>query len=229
MCRTAARSDQSINLHDLVQDFREINFQVNQLARAHIENPAVHLDAARPVSLLDARRFDHVDALLLHVQLHQSVVAGMFVRNRVQLVLVQAVHVADVAQPRVQDAQVSRLHGCFHPAAVVVAAHHDVLHLQVPHRVVDHRHHVQVDADDHVGNVAVDEYLAGHGTHQVFRRHPAIGASDVEHFWILPLREVLKIVGVKREFVRDPFFVVGKNFRKISHVLGSCQLLVVSY
>ena len=75
-------SDQAVNLYDLVQDFRKVNLQINQLACAYIENPAVHLQLTLPISLLNGCCFDEVNALLLHIQLHESVVAGTVIASK---------------------------------------------------------------------------------------------------------------------------------------------------
>ena len=80
------------------QNSFEIYTQVFQPAGADIEYPAVDGRIMLvQIAFLDFRHFDDVDTLFLNVQFDQTVVAYVFVVNRVQLFAVQAVHVADVA------------------------------------------------------------------------------------------------------------------------------------
>ena len=67
-----------------------------------------------------------------------------FVGDCVQLFAVQPVHVADVAQPRVQRAVVAGLHGGFDAAAVVVSADDDVFDFQMIDRVADYAGSIDV-------------------------------------------------------------------------------------
>ena len=121
------------------QNSFEIYTQVFQPAGADIEHPAVDGRIMLvQIAFLDFRHFDDVDALFLNVQFDQTVVAYVFVVNRVQLFAVQPVHIADVAQPRVQRAVVAGLHGGFDAAAVVVSADDDVFDFQMIDRVADH-------------------------------------------------------------------------------------------
>lgn len=131
------------------------------------------------VTLLDSRGLDNIPARLDHIQLNEPVIPRIAVGDPVELLLMQAVDVADVSEPGVEDAQVGRGQGGFHAAAVVVAAHDDVLDAQVPHCIVDHRHHVEVDVWDQVGDVAVHEYLARVEPHDLVGRHAAVAAADV--------------------------------------------------
>jgi len=83
---------------------------------------------------------EDVQALLDDVQLHEAAVAGLHVGDGVELDAVQAVHVADVAQPVLQRRRVVDVgHGCADPAAVVVAAHDDVRDFEVVDRVPEGR------------------------------------------------------------------------------------------
>ena len=69
--------------------------------------------------------------------------------------------VLDVLEPVVDEAEVVPRHGGLHAAAAVVTADDDVPHPQPLHRVEDHGEHVEVGVDDLVGDVAVDEQVAG--------------------------------------------------------------------
>ena len=63
-----------------------------------------------------------------------------------------------------------------HAAAAVVAADDDVLHLQHVDGVLQHRQAIEVGVDDHVGDVAMDEQLAGHAARR--SRWPARGCPS---------------------------------------------------
>ena len=63
-------------------------------------------------------------------------------------------------QPGVEQAQLLVAEGGVDAAAAGVAAHDDVLHLQVPDRVLDHRPRAQVARVQDVGDVAVHEHVA---------------------------------------------------------------------
>ena len=167
--------------------------------------------AVEQVAFLHARHFDDVEALLLHVQFDQAVVAQVSVLNRVQFFLMQAVHVADVAQPRIHRAQIFGQHRRFDAAAVVVAADDDVFDFQVRHGVFDGGGSVQIQTVHKVGDVAVHEHFAGFQPHHPFRRDTAVGAADVEVFGVLPVGKFFKIIGVLLFFLLQPFAVVFKN------------------
>ena len=50
------------------------------------------------IPFLNHGGFDYIDALFLHVEFHESVVAGLLVGDGLEFYLVQAIHIADVAQ-----------------------------------------------------------------------------------------------------------------------------------
>ena len=131
------------------------------------------------ITLLNSGCLDDIPARLDHVQLDQPVEPRRIILDLVELLLVQTVHVADVPEPRVEDAQIGGRQGGLHSSAVVVAADDDVLDAQVSHGVVDDRHDVQVDRRHEVGNVAVDEDLSGVEAHDLVGGHPAVAAADV--------------------------------------------------
>ena len=65
-------------------------------------------------------------------------------------------------------------------AAAVVAADDDVLHAQDVDGVLEHREAVEVGVHDDVGDVAVDEHLAGREADDLVGRHAAVRAADPE-------------------------------------------------
>ena len=58
-----------------------------------------------------------------------------------------------------------------------MSADDNVLDLEVADGVVDDRHDVEVNVADKVGNVAVDEHLAGLETGNGFGRDARVGAA----------------------------------------------------
>src|SRR5690606_10953228 len=109
--------------------------------------------------LLQDSGLDHVDALFFHVELHEPPIARGQVRDRVQLGPVQAVDIAYLAQPGVDEAQVLGLHGRLYATTSVMAAHHHAFHVQRSDGVLHHTERVKVRAAHQVGDVAVNEDL----------------------------------------------------------------------
>ena len=155
-----------------------VKLQVLEESVAEAEDPAV--DDGELVlgeALLDGRRLDDVPALLDDVDLDETIVLCVLVGNGVELSLVQAVDVADVSEPRVQQTQVLGRHGRLDTAAPVVSADDNVLDLEVADRVVNHGHDIQVDVVDQVGDVAVDEHLTGFEARDGFGGNARVGAA----------------------------------------------------
>jgi len=70
-------------------------------------------------------------------------------------------HVLDVAEPVVGEADALATEHGADAAAAVVTDDHDVLHAEDIDGVLDHGEAVQIGMDDDVGEIAVDEDLAG--------------------------------------------------------------------
>jgi hypothetical protein len=128
-------------------------------------------------ALLHRRRLNHIPTLLMHIQLDQPIILFILIFNLIEFRLVQAVNVPDISQPGVQEPHVFGRHGGFDAAAAVVAADDDVLYFEVADGVVDDGHYVEVDVVDEVGNVAVDEHLAGFETCDGFGGDAGVGAA----------------------------------------------------
>ena len=62
-----------------------------------------------------------VETLLDHVQLHQATVALLLVRDQVQIVLMEAIHISDLPQPVFQQTQVLSGGRSSYGSAVIVA------------------------------------------------------------------------------------------------------------
>lgn len=182
-----------VDLLNAMQHGLMVDLEVLEQAILEVENPPVHNgEVILLIALLHGSGLDDVPTLLDDAQLDQAIVPRVLGGDRVQLGLVQAVHVADVAQPRVQQAQVLGRHGGLDAAAPVVPAHHDVLDAQVAHRVLDHRHGVQVRVDHQVRDVPVDERLPRLQPRDLLRRDPRVRAPDPEVLRRLPRRELLE-------------------------------------
>jgi hypothetical protein len=155
-----------------------VKLQILEESIAEAEHPAVdNRELVLGKALLDGCRLDDVPALLNDVDLNETVVFRVFVGDGVELVLVQTVDVADVSQPWVQQTQVLGSHSGLDTAAAVVSAHDNVLDLEVADRVVNHGHDVEVDVINQVGDVAVDEHLAGVEARDGFGGDARVGAA----------------------------------------------------
>ncbi len=133
--------------------------------------------AALPGVLHD-RRLRRVDDLLDHVQLAQAVRARARGQGVAQVAAMLLLHVLHMAQPVVGQADALVDHGRMHARAAVVAANDHVLDLEHVDGELQHRQAVEVRMDDDVGDVAVDEQLAGRQAQQFIRRHAAVGTAD---------------------------------------------------
>ena len=88
----------------------------------------------------------------------------------VELRMLQVRDVLHVAEPVVDEPPPDPVQGRLHAAAAVVAAHDDVFHMQSVNRVLEHRQTVEIRVHDEVGDVAVDEHLAGQQSHDFVGR-----------------------------------------------------------
>lgn len=148
-------------------------------------------------TLLHRRRLNHIPALLMYIQLDKPLILLLLVRNLVKLVLVQAVDVADVSQPGVEQAHVLRRHGGFDASAAVVSADNDVLDFEVADGVVDDGHDVEVDVVDEVGDVAVDEHLARLEAGDGFGGDAGVGAAWTSRIVSIGCIEVLSSLSME--------------------------------
>jgi hypothetical protein len=129
---------------------------------------------------------------------------------------VLVVHVGDVPQPVVDQAQLDAVEDRPDAAAAVVAGDDDVPHAKDIHGVLEHREAVQIGVDDDVGDVAVDEELARSEVDDLVRRDPAVGAADPEELGGLLAGELLKKFRAAGDHALGPPAVVleevGKRF-----------------
>lgn len=169
---------QIINLLNLLQITLVIKVQVFEQSVLEAKDPAVDdRELVFGPALLNCSGFDHVPALLVHVELDQLIVFCVLILDGVEFVLVQAVDVADVSEPRVEEAHILGGHGGLHATTAVVAAYNDVLDFEVADCVIDDRHHVEIDVVDEIGDVAVDKHLTGLQARDGFSRNTGIRAA----------------------------------------------------
>ena len=93
--------------------------------------------------------------------------------------------VTDVTQPVVGQPDAHVVEAGMHAAAAVMADDQDVLDLELVHRVLDDAQAVQVGMHHHVGDVAVDEYLARRHADDLVGRHARIRAADPQILGVL--------------------------------------------
>ena len=64
-----------------------------------------------------------------------------------------------------------------------------MLHLEHVHRVFQHAEHVHIGVHHHVGDVPVNEDLAGQGAGDLVGRDPAVAAPDPEELGVLDIHQ----------------------------------------
>jgi hypothetical protein len=109
-----------------------------------------------------------------------------------------------VAQPVVDQAEAGALKRRLHAAAAVVAADDHVLDLERVHGVLHHGEAVEVGVHDEVGDVAVDEHLAGREADELRRGHARVGAPDPEVLGRLLPREPAEELWLARADLLGP-------------------------
>ncbi len=98
-----------------------------------------------------------------------------------------------------------------------MAADDDVLDLEDIDRELQHRQAVDVGVADHVGDVAVDEQLAGDAAHDLVGRQPAVGAADPQQLGPLHGLEPREELGVARGGGGGPAPVGGEAVVEEAH------------
>src|SRR5688572_28972844 len=103
----------------------------------------------------------HIGHLLDHVELAKPIVGLGLLRAVRDRVFVLFMHVLHVAQPVVGEPEAAPMHGGVYAATAVMSADDDVFHAQQVDRELYDRQAVEVGVHDHVGDVAVNENVAG--------------------------------------------------------------------
>jgi len=104
-----------------------------------------------------------------------------------------------------------------HAAAAVVTGHDDVFHFQHIDGELEHGKAVQVGVDDHVGDVAMDEELAGQQAYDFVRGHAAVRAADPEKRRRLLPRELHEKVRIPLPNILGPGPVVREEGFDFDH------------
>ena len=125
----------------------------------------------------------------------------------------EPVDILDVKEPLVGDHQagVLGLESRQDTAAPVVTADDDVLHLEHHDRVLEDAQAVEVGRDDLVGDVAVDEDVAGIGIHHGLRGNAAVRASDPEELGTLLLGKRLEVLRIAAAHLLRPGLVLKEE------------------
>ncbi|RDA88913.1 hypothetical protein CP532_5486 [Ophiocordyceps camponoti-leonardi (nom. inval.)] len=187
----------------------KVNLEILEQAIVEAKDISAHDGIPVPrVGLLHSGGLNDIATLLLHIELHQPLVTAVIVGYGVELGLVKAVDVADVAQPRVEKPQVLGRHGRLDAAAAVVAADDDLLDGQVTDGVVDDAHHVEVGVADQIGDVAMDKGLARLEAGDELGGDPGVAAADPEEFGGLAGREAGEEARVAQLLIGGPGAVV---------------------
>ncbi len=93
-------------------------------------------------------------------------------------------------------------------SATVVATDDDVFDLEDENGVFDNREAIEIGGADEIGDIAVDEDLAGREADDLVRGDAAVGASDPEVSRALLVDEPRKEIRIGREVIRRPFPIV---------------------
>ena len=100
-------------------------------------------------------------------------------------------HVLDVAEPVVGEADAFATEHGADTAAAVVTDDHDVFHTEDIDRLLDHGEAVRIGVDDDVGEIAVDEDLAGEKADDFVGGNAAVRATNPKVFGMLLPRKFL--------------------------------------
>lgn len=103
--------------------------------------------------------FVNVQTLFDDVQLDQGAVQLIRVVDQIQIILMQAVHIPNQAQPVFQGTQILTGRRGFHRTTRVVSCDNDICDTQMTHRELQHRQDVQIVARHLVSDVPMDKDL----------------------------------------------------------------------
>lgn len=90
-------------------------------------------------------------------------------------------------------------------------AHDDVLDVEMAHGVLDDAHNVEIGVDHQIGDVAVDEGLAGCQPGNLLCGDAGVAASDPEILGALPGSQLLEELGIFLLLLSSPGAVVVKQ------------------
>ena len=116
------------------------------------------------------------------IELAQQIEFVIVVIKGLNLFLVKAIHILDMAEPVVDEAVLAVLHGGVDTAAIIVAADDDVPDLEYVHCVLDYRQAVEVGMYYHIGDITVHKDLARQHVDDLVGRYPTVGTADPQVF-----------------------------------------------
>jgi len=157
---------------------RGLKSKLAQAAIAEAVDPSVHCDrrSARPRVLDDSRLAD-VARLLDDVQLAQTI-DGAFPGKRDEFGVVTTLHIFDVTEPVVDESKPRIVERRTDASTSIVAGDDDVLDSQYVDGVLQNRQAIQIGVNDDVGDVAVNEELAGCEADDLVGGDAAVGAAN---------------------------------------------------
>jgi hypothetical protein len=202
----------------------EFGHRVGQRADASVVepiNPGVHGEglAALPGVLDDGGAGD-MQGLLDDVEFAEAI-NGFLVRKLREFFLMAPVQRADAGEPVVDEAVAEIFQSRAHTAAAVVSADDDVFHLEDIDGVLHDGEGVEVGLLDDVGDVAVDEDLAGGESGDLVGGHAAVRAADPKVFGRLLVGEVVEKFRISGGDGVGPFLVrIEKMFEAEHELMG---------
>ena len=129
-------------------------------------------------------------------------------------------HIVHMVQPIVGEANAVAEQRGAHAATTIMAGHDHVLYLQHIDCVLDYRQAIEIGVYHHIGDIAVNENLAGHQPDNFIGRHATVGAADPQILRRLLLGETLEESRILALDLLRPCTVIGKQLRQGFH-LGS--------
>lgn len=162
-------------------------------------DPAVDADflTALP-SVFENRAAGDVAGLGDHIELAKSVHGGIGWEIG-EFGVVGAVEGADAGEPVIDHAVADVFDGGFHAAAAIMAADDDVADFQNIHGILHDGKEVEIGFHDDVGDVAMDENLAGGEACDLIGGHAAVRATDPKVLRALlvgEFAEKIRVVGM---------------------------------
>ena len=141
------------------------------------------------------------DSVLREIAISTSLVTS---GDAVELSCVVVGDLADRMQPVIDETAALPIHGSLYAAASIVPDHDDVLHLQHIDRELQNGKIVGVLRGSEIGDVSMDEKLAGIEPDDLVRRHATVGTADPQILRRLLVLEPLEKAGVGNDHPPGP-------------------------
>ncbi len=168
-------------------------------------------------SVLNYRRIADVERLFDHVQLAEPIQPFLVVGDPLQSFGMFLADITNVPQPVVDQSEAQIFTGGFDSATAVVSTDNHVLDLQDGNRVLDDAQAIEVGMDDDVGDVAVDEYLPGHQSHNLIGWDATVCATDPQDLRRLFFSQFGKELRIGLGDASSPVPVIFEKLREFSH------------